>query len=132
MEGIEDEIKATLFIFNGRQLDLTQAGMRYFFFAERILDEQVKRERDISGLLRRESGRMRVASLQGPRVHLLPRVVRDVREKHPDVTVSVNATGGGDCAHAHDRGEEYTTNLKHHHTVQPSGGRSHAMRTGAQ
>ncbi len=127
VKGLEDEIKATLVIFNGRQLDLTQAGMRYFFFAERVLDEQAKMERDISGLLRRESGRLRVVSLPGPSVHLLPPVVRAFREKHPEVTVSVNATGVGECQAALASGEADLAILNDRHTVDLSAGFEEAL-----
>ncbi len=120
VKGIEEEVKATLVVFNGRQLELTRAGMRYFHFAERILDEHGKMERDISGLMRRDPERLRLACLTGPSVHLVPPVVHAFRQLHPQVTFAVTATGLGECQGALSAGEADVVIVNEMHTVDLS------------
>ncbi len=98
IKSLELELQSTLLQFHGRKLELTQAGSRFFVFAEKLLEEHTKLERDILGLARTDGPRLRIASLHGPSVHLLPPVITAFRETNPEVVVTVHANGVGECA----------------------------------
>lgn len=98
IKSLETELQCTLLQFHGRKLELTQAGSRFFVFAERLLEEHTKLESDILGLARSDGPRLRIASLHGPSVHLLPPVIAAFGESHPEVVVTVHANGVGECA----------------------------------
>ncbi|HXH21590.1 MAG TPA: LysR family transcriptional regulator [Dehalococcoidia bacterium] len=97
VKSIEEELGVTLVVFNGRKLELSRAGSRFFAFAEQMLAERAKLERDIRGLSRRDMGRIRIASLHGPSVYLLPPVIRAFHARHPDSKIAVTANGVGEC-----------------------------------
>jgi DNA-binding transcriptional LysR family regulator len=121
IKGLEQELNATLVVFTGRKLELSRAGSRFFVFAERMLEERAKMERDIQGLSRPDVARLRVSSLHGPSIHLLPPVVRAFRELHPRVTVSVAANGVGGCQAALASGQAEVAILNDLHTNEISG-----------
>ncbi len=100
VKSLEDELQATLVHFNGRKLELSRAGSRFFVFAERMLEERSKMEADILGLARADSQRLRISSLHGPSVHLLPPAIAAFRAENPSVTVTVTANGVGECVAA--------------------------------
>lgn len=134
VKSLEQELNATLIVFSGRKLELTRAGSRFFTFAERMLEERARMERDILGLSRPDVARVRVSSLHGPSIHLLPPVIRGFRELHPQVTVSVAANGVGGCQaalasgqaelailnelHAEELAGEFETSLLFHDTIE--------------
>ena len=88
VKSLEEELGVTLIVFNGRKLELSRAGSRFFAFAEQMLAERAKLERDILGLARRDSTRIRIASLHGPSVYLLPPVMRAFNLEHPEATIA--------------------------------------------
>lgn len=121
VKSLEQELNTTLIVFSGRRLELSRAGSRFFTFAEQMLEERGKMERDIFGLSRPDAARLRVSSLHGPSVHLLPRVIRAFREVHPEVTVSVAANGVGGCQAAVASGQAEIAILNDLHTEELSG-----------
>lgn len=121
VKSLEDELQATLVHFNGRKLELSQAGSRFFVFAERMLEERAKMERDILGLSRPETSRLRIMSLHGPSVHLLPPVVAAFHRAQPNVLISVTSGGVGDCAAALASGQCDIALLNDSHEDEYSG-----------
>jgi DNA-binding transcriptional LysR family regulator len=105
VKSLEEELKATLVSFSNRRLELTQAGSRFFVFAERTLEEYAQTEEEISGLARQNVAHLRIVSLHGPSTHLLPPVVRAFRIEHPEAVVTVLARGVGESLAALVSGE---------------------------
>jgi DNA-binding transcriptional LysR family regulator len=105
VKSLEEELKATLVSFSNRRLELTRAGSRFFVFAERILEEYAQAEEEISGIARQNAKQLRIVSLHGPSIHLLPLVVSAFHAEHPDVVVSVYARGVGESLAALVSGE---------------------------
>jgi LysR family nitrogen assimilation transcriptional regulator len=97
VKSLEEDLGVTLVVFNGRKMELSRAGSRFFAFAEQILEERARLERDIRGLARRDTSQIRIASLHGPSIYLLPPVVRAFHAQHPEATVTVTASGVGEC-----------------------------------
>ena len=97
IRALEEELGTALVSFNGRKLNLTVAGSRLLLFAERTIEERYRLDSDISGLSRRNPAILRIASLHGPSIHLLPPVIRAFRKIRNDVVVSVSTrdVGGG-------------------------------------
>jgi DNA-binding transcriptional LysR family regulator len=105
VKSLEEELKATLVSFSNRRLELTRAGSRFFVFAERILEEYAQAEEEISGIARQNAKKLRIVSLHGPSIHLLPPVVSAFHVEHPDAVVSVYARGVGESLAALVSGE---------------------------
>lgn len=97
IRALEEELGTSLVTFTGRKLQLTAAGTKLLLFAERTLEERGKLEAEISGLSRRNPTRLRITSLHGPSIHVLPPVIRAYHELRNDVVVSVTTSdvGGG-------------------------------------
>ena len=101
VKSLEEELQATLVHFNGRKLELSRAGARFFVFAEKMLEERARMERDILGLARAD--------------------VAPFRERHPDVTVTVTANGVGECEAALVSGQADIAILNDLHEDELSG-----------
>jgi len=97
IRALEEELGGPLITFNGRKLHLTSAGSRLLLFAERTLQERAQLTADITGVKSRHAARLRIASLHGPSIHVLPPVIRAYHDLHNDVVVSVTTSdvGGG-------------------------------------
>jgi len=121
VKSIEEELQATLVHFNGRKLELSRAGARFFVFAEKMLEERQRMERDILGLARSDAARIRISSLHGPSIHLLPPVIAAFHATHPDVTVTVSANGVGECEAALVSGQADLAILNDLHEDELSG-----------
>ncbi len=89
IKALEHELGTTLLTFHGRDLHLTGAGSRLLLFAERTLEERTQLDADISGVRRSSPTKLRIASLHGPSIHVLPPVIRAYREVREDVVVSI-------------------------------------------
>jgi DNA-binding transcriptional LysR family regulator len=105
VKSLEEELKASLVSFNNRRLELTRAGSRFFVFAERVLEEYAQAEEEISGIARQNVKHLRIVSLHGPSIHLMPPVVSAFRAEHPDALISVYARGVGESLAALVSGE---------------------------
>lgn len=97
IRSLEEELQARLIEWKGRNLHLTEAGSRAFVFAERMLQELAQLDQDVSGISRPGKSILRIVSLHGPSVHVLPPAMRRFAALRPDVQVSVRATGVGEC-----------------------------------
>lgn len=122
VKSLEEELQATLVHFNGRKLELSRAGSRFLIFAERMLEERARMEADIQGLARADAARLRVSSLHGPSVHLLPPVIAAFKKEHPSVLVTVTANGVGECTAALVSGQCDVTIMNEMHIDELPGG----------
>lgn len=95
VKSIQAEINATLVRFDGRRLDLTAAGHQFLVFAERTIREY-DAIRDGFGRSSRPKRRIRIASMIAPSIHLLPRILDQFHETHPDSIVAVETGTLGD------------------------------------
>ena len=97
IRALEQEMGTALLTFQARELHLTAAGSRLLRFAEQTLAERAILDDDVSGISRRDPARLRISSLHGPSIHILPPAVRAYREVHDDVLISISTSdiGGG-------------------------------------
>lgn len=96
VRALEEELGASLVNFSNRKLGLTRAGSRFLLFAERSLTEFNAAREDIAGIAHQDEDRLRVVSMHGPSIHLLPPVIRAFEQARPGVRVSVEAKGVGE------------------------------------
>jgi DNA-binding transcriptional LysR family regulator len=105
VKTLEEEVGADLVTFSGRRLELTRAGSRFLVFAQRALAEYDDLHGELAASARRPAGHLRIASLHGPSIYLLPPVVRAFQAARPEVTVSIEAKGVGESLAALVSGE---------------------------
>jgi DNA-binding transcriptional LysR family regulator len=121
IRALEQELGTTLVTFSGRTLHLTKAGTRFLLFAERTLLEQDQMEADIFGLGRPNATRLRIVSLPGPSVHLLPPVIRAFHEMRRDVVIAVTSSVVGETVAALVSGQADVALLNDIHTAEVAG-----------
>ncbi|MGE3074077.1 MAG: LysR family transcriptional regulator [Dehalococcoidia bacterium] len=122
IRALEQELGTTLLTFHGRDLHLTGAGSRLLLFAERTLEERTRLDADISGVRRRSPTKLRIASLHGPSIHVLPPVIRAYHELRNDVVVSVSTSNIGSGLASLSSGQADLTILNDIHADEIPGG----------
>ena len=122
IRALEQELGTTLLTFHGRDLHLTGAGSRLLLFAERTLEERTKLDHDISGVRRRIPAKLRIASLHGPSIHVLPAAIRAYRELGNEVVVSVTTSNIGSGLASLSSGQADIAILNDLHTDEVPGG----------
>lgn len=95
IRALEKELGTTLVTFNDRKLTLTAAGVRVLLFAERTVRERSRLDAEIRGLSLKSPTRLRIASLFGPSIHLLPPAVTAFRRLRPEVVISITTRDVG-------------------------------------
>jgi DNA-binding transcriptional LysR family regulator len=101
---LEGELGVTLFDRTGREVRLTDAGLRLLPHAERILGDVAAAERDIARLRGRALGRISVGVTPTVATHLLPRALAAFRAEHADVEVVLREGGTGALVTMIERG----------------------------
>src|SRR5258708_7576522 len=87
---LESELSAKLFIRAPRNVILTEAGEKLLERARHILREHDSALEEIAELAGAKRGRLRIGSASaGVTSDLLPRILKDVRKRHPHAEVSV-------------------------------------------
>jgi len=89
IKQLEDELKAPLFYRNGRGATLTPAGELLIAFAVPTLDKGVRVKRDIMTLSGSVRGAVTLGILPTLAPTLLPRLLKVLREGHPDLRLHV-------------------------------------------
>lgn len=122
VKALEEELGVSLTTFTNRKLELTQAGSRLLRFAERVLAEQRDLRNDLAAVTPPNESELRIASLHGPSIHLLPPVIREFRRLHPEVRIRLSALGVGESLAALLRGEVTIAVLNEIHEDMATGG----------
>ena len=92
MKRLDDLFGQTLFIRNGRRLTLTDDGYTVLHYARRIL---AMNDELMSFIQKRPlSGRIRIATSQDFGDEILPRILRGLARRYPDVKFEVQVEGG--------------------------------------
>ncbi|MFK0002706.1 LysR family transcriptional regulator [Paenarthrobacter sp. NPDC090522] len=84
---LEQEIGVALVEPAGRRLQLTSQGLTLVDYAEKILDMLEQAEDEMSAPLEQIRGTVKIAAFQTAALTFLPRVIRELRELHPELTI---------------------------------------------
>ncbi|WP_255527695.1 LysR substrate-binding domain-containing protein [Paenarthrobacter sp. YJN-5] len=84
---LEKEIGVALVEPAGRRLQLTPQGLTLVAHAEKILDMLERAEADVSVSMEQIRGTLKVAAFQTAALTCLPRVILELREHHPELTI---------------------------------------------
>ncbi len=87
--GLEGAAGVPLFERTARGVRMTDAGTALLHRADTVLDEMDAAERELQGLSRAASARLRVGAFPTAVAALLPRAMRAFRERNPDAVVSL-------------------------------------------
>jgi DNA-binding transcriptional LysR family regulator len=102
MKRLDDLFNQSLFIRSGRRLTLSDDGFAVLHYARRIL---AMNDELMSMMQRRSlSGRVRIASSQDFGEQILPRILRGMAQRYPDVKFEVQVEGGIQSLKELDRG----------------------------
>ncbi len=101
---LEGELGVTLFDRSGREVRLTEAGLRLLPHAERVLADVEAAQREIARLRGRALGRISVGVTPTVATHLLPRALARYRAAQPAVEVVLREGGTGALVTMIERG----------------------------
>lgn len=90
IRGLEREIGVQLFHRTKRRVELTEAGRVLLQGARRVLAEAERAEEDASRAARGEVGHLAIGFVGTAAVDVLPRVIRDYRNRFPDVRLTLH------------------------------------------
>jgi DNA-binding transcriptional LysR family regulator len=86
---LEEEIGAPLFDRSQKTPTLTDAGELVYDYARRILALRDQAQNVVSELRLVQRGRVRIGANESTSLYLLPHLILDFREKHPNVKVEI-------------------------------------------
>jgi DNA-binding transcriptional LysR family regulator len=86
---LEEEIGAPLFDRSQKTPTLTDAGELVYDYARRILALRDQAQNVVSELRLVQRGRVRIGANESTSLYLLPHLILDFREKHPNVMVEI-------------------------------------------
>ena len=89
IQHLERELGARLFERTKRRVELTAEGGAYLLRVARILDEVAQAAIEVKRLSTGEAGTFSIAFINSTTYGLLPRVIRDFRRAHPNVTLEL-------------------------------------------
>ena len=86
---LEEEIGAPLFDRSQKTPTLTDAGQLFYDYAQRILALRDQAQNVVAELRSLERGRVRIGANESTSLYLLPHLILEFREKHPNVMVEI-------------------------------------------
>jgi DNA-binding transcriptional LysR family regulator len=86
---LEEEIGVPLFDRSQKTPTLTDAGQLFYDYAQRILALRDQAQNVVSELRSLERGRVRIGANESTSLYLLPHLILEFREKHPNVLVEI-------------------------------------------
>jgi DNA-binding transcriptional LysR family regulator len=86
---LEEEVGASLFDRFRRDVRLTAAGQILFEYAQKILNLRVEAGQAIEELRQLHRGKVTIGANESTSLYLLPRIILEFRERHPDIKVEV-------------------------------------------
>lgn len=98
IQGIEDEVSATLFERTARGMTLTDAGRLLYRYAVNCREQFEGIRIKVTECDKRRRGHVRLATVEGLAVDFLPEFIIDLSKEHPDITVEVTIVGSRDVA----------------------------------
>ena len=89
IQALERELGEPLFERNGRGVRLTDIGGSFLPYAERVLQALQEGRDALEGMRNLEIGTLRLGSSFTVSAHVLPRLLKEFRTRHPHIDVSV-------------------------------------------
>lgn len=89
IQGLEEELGVSLFIRNGRSLQLSKEGEAFLPWAVQMLELSAEAANQMKKLHRKLEGKLTVGATPLWCVHILPRVLSEIRKRHPAVEFRV-------------------------------------------
>jgi len=89
IKRLEEEIGAPLFDRSQKTPTLTDAGELFYDYARRILALRDQAQNVVSELRSLERGRVRIGANESTSLYLLPHLILEYREQHPNVKVEI-------------------------------------------
>ncbi len=103
--ALEKELRVSLFRRSGRSITPTDAGHRFYEYVRKVLDLLSEARRDLGETSPEISGTLRIATCEVPAETLLPALLRQCRQFHPQVSASVIISDSSSAAQAVQSGD---------------------------
>ncbi|MCZ2403013.1 LysR family transcriptional regulator [Paenarthrobacter sp. Z7-10] len=87
---LEDECKVALFVRNSRNVELTAEGEVLLEHARKVLAQYAVMTAALTHARSGELGRLRLGFVSSAAIHMVPRLVRDMRSKWPDIDLQLH------------------------------------------
>lgn len=105
LRSLEDWLGAKLFVRNGNQLLLTEAGQRADQWARGVLAGAAEVRRDVVGMESGTGGALVIAASMGVGTYLLPRLLTRFRVDHEAADITLNIAQPGEALRQVETGE---------------------------
>lgn len=89
IRGLETDLGANLFYRNGRGVSVTEAGERLLGYAKSMVDQADRIRNEITMLRDHPSGAVRLGVPPTVGQVLVPSLIRQIRDDHPDIALKV-------------------------------------------
>jgi DNA-binding transcriptional LysR family regulator len=105
IQAIEQKLGTTLFQRQGGRVLLTDAGRKFYDYAQRILALHEEALREVTGSEHAPGGELLLAASSIPGEHLLPTLLSGFGEKHPHIRVRATVSDSTGVMAQVERGE---------------------------
>ncbi|MBI3410186.1 MAG: LysR family transcriptional regulator [Planctomycetes bacterium] len=103
--ALEQALKKPLFLRQGGRVVLSDAGLRLYEYAQKILQLHREARRDVAGLETTLGGELVLAASSIPGEHLLPGLLAVFHQQHPDVQIRVSIGDSRSVMEQVDKGD---------------------------
>jgi|TARA_R110001583_G_scaffold74196_2_gene205661 DNA-binding transcriptional LysR family regulator len=93
IQKLEDDLDIPLFERSPNGLKLTSAGESFARHAQLVLKDAERLYSEIDAIKGIQKGHIEIATVEGPSIELIPRVIKKFRERFPNISVGVHVIG---------------------------------------
>ena len=93
IQKLEDDLDIQLFERSPNGLKLTSAGESFARHAQMVLKDAERLYSEIDAIKGIQKGHIEIATVEGPSIELIPRVIKDFRKRFPNISVGVHVIG---------------------------------------
>ncbi|MEP3349381.1 MAG: LysR family transcriptional regulator [Marinomonas sp.] len=93
IQKLEEELDIPLFERSPSGLKLTSAGESFARHAQLVLKDAERLYSEIDAIKGIQKGHIEIATVEGPSIELIPRLIKNFREQFPNISVGVHVIG---------------------------------------
>lgn len=96
VKRLENELGVILFHRNRKNISLTEEGNVFYSYAVELINVYSKAEYSLSGYKKSIEGNLEIHASTIPEQYLLPHIIKEFKEKHPLVSITIRHQASGE------------------------------------
>jgi len=96
IQKLEDDLDIQLFERSPNGLKLTSAGESFARHAQLVLKDAERLYSEIDAIKGIQKGHIEIATVEGPSIELIPRVIKTFKKRFPNITVGIHVIGSSE------------------------------------